>query len=282
MFLYYGTRERGEIAGTPPLMIFSHIPTLLTGVCLGGDYFKPPVLTKALGFIAVPASLILLAALKLYWRQLSPLAKPAAICLLGPLAVMFGSWVMSAFTRVTAFGPARYLICIMPMAAILTGELIVRISQTSKYLNWPVRYTNVAVLLFLMANCLGMLYVKVEPFRSHVEKLKHQVRAGDPVIVLPEEVAAGVRMYAPKVQVSLAVDRRASNESQLVPLLQQFNNAERVWMLEYRSAKSPVIKVAKKVLGEFTSSTPSKPLGKVRILQFTPSQKVNAPAEPGV
>jgi hypothetical protein len=187
---------------------------------------------------------------------------------------MLASWVGSAFLPVGAFGPARYLMAVVPLAAILSGNLITgllaRLPDLRFGMDRLLVCAHLLLLIVLGLNCIGILTATTEPFRKYIHRLRDQVKPGEPVIVVPEEVSDGVHLYAPDIKVGYAVSRREADDTQLAQRLSAFEAADRIWMLLYRSKHAPVIKVASRIFGEFTSSNPAKPMGKLRILHFDP------------
>lgn len=278
--MHLATNDRLGIAGMKPIYILSHAITAFMGSQTTDDYFSA---NRILRVVHVLAGILVIAGAVLLWRRrqiFNPVLASCLLIALLPFALMIITEILSEWTEFSLLGPPRYLMSIVPAAALVTGYAaafaIQKLPRRGAVLLPPI------ALLLLSFGCYGMLTVRTEPFRERARLLARYYRPGDALVVVPHEIEEGVEMYAPGTRVDLAVNRWNMNEDQLRKKLQALKGHPAVWMVWYRGNASPVLDLAVEEFGAYRSSNQKKPIGGLRVYRFQPGKVDSSTTAPQV
>ena len=274
--MHLGLRQRSEVAGTAALNLPMNLAALLGGVTAEGRYYQVPATLRVL---AAPGAALAVAVLVAAWRRrrrLGPVLSACVAIVLLPAGAMLASWALREveLTKISLLGPGRYLLGLLPAAALLSGAMLARLTAT-----WPRAAKHGAragLAVFMLAAAWTVLHVHVEDFRGNVRRWAAARGPGDALVTIPHEIADGVAFYAPGARVDAAIDRYLDDpvriEAMLAPLAA---TRPAVWMLTYRPRSrgrdhAPAVDAAIRLMGQpgGPDRRRVKKLGVLRLFRF--------------
>jgi len=268
-FLHASTRERSEIAHVPPLALFLHLMTFLTGLLGWEDYYKLPEGISWLwaGGLTLTAGMLL--ALVRMRRSLPETVKTAAIVTFLPLALMGVTYLVekSVGWQIALHGPARYIIGSLPFAAMISGYVCASLFRETR----RTQIAFLALTAILLIHSFFVAGLPLESCRELVQKyFAKQYRTGDAVVVVPIEAKEAVQFYAPHVKIDESFPRNLS-EDDLRKRLEIVAKRERLWLVWIHGKQSKAIDVADALFGKGISSSPRHYKGERRVFLYQQS-----------
>jgi hypothetical protein len=266
--LHLRTSDRLGIAGTNAAQILAHLVTVFSGIQAEDDYFAPTHLLRYLQLAGALLTIVLLVRLAAVRAQLPPVLRTCARVTFVPFVLMLVVEITSAWTGLRLLGPPRYLIAVVPAAALLVASLLLPLFS-SRYHAYAVQ---AALAGFLLLGAYGIQMVRTEPFRERVQRMRSEwFRRGDAVACVPAEIADGIEMYcAPYMKVEAAINRFEQDPAVIARQLSPLRSRKHVLLVYYRAKMSPVLHVADALFGPALSNRPDKPVGNLRIFRYRP------------
>jgi hypothetical protein len=266
--MHLGLREQIGVANTEPLLYFVHLVTLFAGIQSNDRYYAPTWLL--IGLVVTGAAITAWVWLNLLRRrsELPDLVTRCVRIVALPLAIIPLSIPASEWIGFSLLGPPRYLISLLPAAALLSGYAIGQALQSK-----PPRIrlaAHAALATFLLVGDVGMLTVRTERFREQVAYLDQRWKPGDGVILTAHEIEEGVEYYAPRITVDAAISRMIMSKDELRRRIEPLSDRPNVWIVWYRGRESPLLEVAQEMWGPYESSSKNKPMGSLRVFRFSP------------
>jgi hypothetical protein len=264
--MHLHTAERAGIAGTKRIQILAHWITVLAGVQAEDDYIAARLPQRI--FQAIAAVITLLICIG-WWRSRKVLPRAVSACaalVLIPFCLMIAAEPISEISTFRLLGPPRYLVSILPAAALLVA------SVSSRYLQGARRHVvlNGALAVFLLSGSYFFLTTRTEPIRERVQEMAKHYSREDAVVVVPEEIADGVEMYGREVRVDLAINRKLQDRAKIAGMLAPLKDHPKLWLVWYRGQDSPVLEICQELFGAYESNNKKKAVGSLRIFEFTP------------
>ncbi|MCX7625557.1 MAG: hypothetical protein N2Z21_05030 [Candidatus Sumerlaeaceae bacterium] len=265
---HVASRERSEIAHVPPLVLFLHLVTFLSGIVGWEDYYRLSSSAYALQAIGAIVTLLACAMLLRKWLKLSEQVRTSALVVFVPLILMLVTYILEKTVglKVALHGPARYLIGSLPFAAVLSGSLF---SQVFSRPHVTIAATGgwAAVLLL---NAIIVVRLPVETPRELLQHyLGQRYLPSDAVAVVPTQAAEAVQMYVPQVRITQTIARNLGAE-EIREKLATVGNADRLWLIWIHGKESKAIDVADSLFGKGISSSPKRYKGERRIFLYRP------------
>lgn len=267
LFVHTTVRERSEIAHVPPMVLFLHLITYVTGIVGWEDYYRLPVTAWVLQIIGGCFTVILIINLVRRWKNVSEETKTGFVVTILPLSMMFVSWALEKGLSVgTALhGPARYLIGSLPAAAVFTGSLCDVIWQTPRQRLRAA--ASMAIVLIINAFIVARLSLE-SPRELLTRYLAPRYRSGDCVVVVPDQAKEVVKMYVPQVDIRESFPRNLSEDELRDRLEKLAADADRMWLIWIHGKKSRAVAVADELFGKGKSSSVHHYLGERRVFFY--------------
>jgi hypothetical protein len=274
--LHLETAERAGIAGTKRIQIFAHWITMLAGVQAEDDYIAGRFPLRI--FQAIAAILTLFICIG-WWRMRKSLPRAVSACaalVVIPFILMVAAEPISEVSTFRLLGPPRYLISILPAAAMLVAT----IAFNNLRKPGATLLFNSCLSVFLLAGSYFFLTTRTEPLRDRVRQMAKRYSPSDAVIVVPEEIADGVELYGRGVHVNRAINRKLQDRAKITADLKPLQTRSAVWLVWYRGQGSPVLSISQELFGAYQSNNKKKAVGSLRIFHFDPTTTAPATISP--
>lgn len=262
------SREHSEIAHVPPLVVFLHFVTCLSGIIGWEDYYKLSWAAYGLQVLGAAVTVGACAFLFRKWSLFPEEVRTSAVIVFFPLLLMLVTYVIEKTVgwKVALHGPARYVIGSLPFAAVLSGFLLSKAFLTARR-----RYVvAVAWATVLILNALVVVRLRLETPRELLRYyLGKQYVSSDAVVVVPPQAVEAVKMYAPQVTVNETFPRGLETE-ELHRKLSVFASTDRLWLIWIHGKGSKAVDVADALFGKGVSSSPKRYIGERRIFLYRP------------
>lgn len=266
--IHVASRERSEIAHVPPLVVFLHFITFLSGVIGWEDYYK--LSWAAYGLQIFGTAFTVWACVFLYrrWSLFPEQIRTSATVVFFPLLLMLVTYVLEKASgwKVALHGPARYVIGNLPFAAVLSGSLL-----SEAFSKAQGRYFATATwAIVLVLNALVTVRLRLETPRELLQNyLGRQYQSSDAVVVVPTQTAEAVSLYVPHVVINETFPR-SLGPRELQEKLSAFANVDRLWLIWIHGKGSKAIDVADELFGKGVSSSRQHYKGERRIFLYRP------------
>jgi hypothetical protein len=165
-----------------------------------------------------------------------------------PLVIMLLSHILAKISGwpVSALGPDRYLFAAFPAGSLLTASAFARWTANRS----RTMFAAEIVLISVYVICAILIFrTDADPFRTFMKKLSTRYSPADGLIVYPEEVAHGVKLYVPGARIDAAFNRGLSDPQSALNAMKKLNSLNRVWLVWYQGRKDLLDDLAAKAFG---------------------------------
>ena len=261
-------RQIGPAASLPGSELV-HLVSVVSGVSRVRDFARDPHGLQAARVLGGALTTAVLLTLALRWRSV-PLPVRAAVTVVAvPFAIMALLTAAEKATglRVAFPGSDRYLMAVAPAGALLTGwavsQWIDKRAAAIAIASWA------ALVVVLAVGGWSLLRAPIEPFRDAMRVLRRLHQPGDTVVIIPREIAEGVRFYVPQAKIAARFPTFADAD-EVSASLSALPRDRTIWYIRYRDRSPDAVRVAREVLGPFHTFSGRPEPAVIDVLRFDP------------